>query len=173
MNQSSNALRLNVGFLIGQSVGYSRFFYIDLPQFKLDSDLILHQLNGSAHLTRTAQGILVQVAMNATLATECSRCLVNIEQPLTIDFTELYAFNKRSVSESGLILPEDGHIDLAPLVREYMYLAIPINPICRPDCQGLCPVCGEILLDGQHHHDDDLIDPRLAQLKVLLEKNNQ
>jgi uncharacterized protein len=70
-------------------------------------------------------------------------------------------------------LPEDGHINLAPLVREYILLEIPINPLCRPDCLGLCPECGEILTDEPHYHEDDTIDPRLAQLKDLLGKDLQ
>jgi uncharacterized protein len=173
MNQSRLALRLNVGFLIGSSVGTSRDFFFDLPQAFIEPDLSLNLLSGVSRITRTAQGLLAQVKMHATLHAECARCLTELEQDLDVDFTELYAFSARSVSESGLILPENGHIDLAPLVREYVLLEIPINPLCRPDCQGLCPDCGEMLTDGPHHHEDNSIDPRLAQLKALLDNNLQ
>jgi uncharacterized protein len=111
--------------------------------------------------------------MHATLQSECARCLTEIEQPLEISFTELYAFSPRTVTESGLILPEDGHIDLAPLVREYMLLEIPISPICRPDCLGLCPVCGESLNENTHHHEEEFIDPRLEGLKKLLDEEQE
>jgi uncharacterized protein len=83
----------------------------------------------------------------------------------------MYAFDKRSVSESGLILPEDMHIDLAPLVREYMLLNIPINALCKEDCKGLCPICGENLNRNPHQHDEEEIDPRLSKLKSLLDEN--
>jgi len=66
-------------------------------------------------------------------------------------------------------LPEDGHIDLSPLVREYMLLDIPIKPLCSTDCKGLCPVCGENLNETQCGHTTESIDPRLAVLKSLLE----
>ena len=59
------------------------------------------------------------------------------------DFTELYAFKNENVTDSGLMMPEDAHIDLQPLVREYALLEVPINPLCRPDCKGLCIECGE------------------------------
>lgn len=169
MNETINALRLQVGFLIHQTVGYSREFSFDLDYLHLHPDLDLHDLNGSARITRTPQGLLVQAKMRATLKSECVRCLTEILHPLVIDFTELYAFSLRSVTESGLILPENGQIDLTSLVREYMLLEIPINPLCRTDCKGLCPICGENLNEFSHEHVDDHIDPRLAELKKLLE----
>ena len=79
------------------------------------------------------------------MTAECVRCLIEFEQPLNMDFSELYAFSARSVSESGLILPEDAHIDLEPIVREYLLIEIPISPLCRSDCKGLCSVCGQDL----------------------------
>jgi uncharacterized protein len=170
MNSSRNPLRLNVGFFVNQSVGYSREFPFEFPELRLESDLDLKNLTGVARITRTPQGLLVQVKMHATQQAECARCLTEIEQPLDISFTELYAFSPRTVTESGLILPEDGHIDLAPLVREYMLLEVPISPLCTLDCRGLCPVCGESLNENSHHHDEESIDPRLAALKKLLDE---
>jgi uncharacterized protein len=110
--------------------------------------------------------------MRAFLQAECVRCLRNFDQPLEIDFTELYAFSPRSVTDSNLILPEDGHIDLEPLVREYMLLEIPISPLCTPDCRGLCPICGENLNEHQHTHSESEGDPRLAVLKSLKKQNS-
>jgi uncharacterized protein len=92
-----------------------------------------------------------------------------MEQPLDVEFSELYAFSIKTAGDTGLMLPEDGHIDLAPLLREYMLLEVPINPLCHPECRGLCPVCGEILGEEDHHHEEDMIDPRLARLKALLD----
>lgn len=169
MPDSHDLLRLNVGFIIHQSVGYSRDFPLEVPALRLP-DLSLNNLLGTARVTRTAQGLLVQVRMQAEVMTECVRCLTDFAQPLSIDFTELYAFTPHSVTESGLLVPETGKIDLAPLVREEMLLAIPISPLCREDCKGLCPICGENLNETTCHHDDESIDPRLSVLKALLQK---
>ncbi|HSF82468.1 MAG TPA: DUF177 domain-containing protein [Anaerolineales bacterium] len=155
--------------MINQPVGYSRDFVFDAPHIHLQPDLELNELNGIAHITRTAQGLLTQVKMQATLLSECGRCLSEFQQPLEIDFTELYAFSLNSVTDSNLRLPENGQINLAPLVREYMILEIPINSLCKPDCKGLCTICGENLNEVTCNHTNDVVDPRLAILKSLLD----
>ena len=173
MSNSSNQLRLNVGFLLNAPVGDSRDFPIDIPHIHLDPDLDLSDLQGTARLTRTAQGILVQAKLRAALPTECVRCLKDFIQPLEADFTELYAFTRKTVTESGLLLPEDAHIDLRPLVREYMLLAVPISALCSPDCKGLCPVCGGNLNEADHNHESESTDPRLEILKSLLDDQKE
>jgi uncharacterized protein len=169
MNQSRQSLRLNVGFLIHQSVGSSRDFYFDLPGIFIEPDLQLQNLNGRAKITRTPQGLLTQVNMKAVIQAECVRCLTNTDQLLNTEFTELFAFSIRTASESELILPEDGYIDLGPLIREYLVLEIPINPLCHADCQGICAVCGEPQGDQPHGHKVDARDPRMAVLETLLD----
>jgi uncharacterized protein len=139
---SNSLLRLNVGFIVHQTIGFSRDFNFDIPEVSIEPDLHLTNLVGVVRVTRTPQGLLVQVKMQAIVQAECVRCLEIFPQPLEVDFSELYAFNKRSITESGLILPENGYIDLAPLLREYMFLEVPISPFCRTDCKGLCPECG-------------------------------
>jgi uncharacterized protein len=80
----------------------------------------------------------------------------------------LYAFDKRSETDSGLILPEDAHIELAPLLREYALLEVPISPICKEDCQGLCAECGQNLNEKDCGHRPDDADSPFAVLKDLL-----
>jgi len=167
---STDQLRLNVGFLINQSVGSSREFLFDIPVFHLDSEFHLTNLGGMAKFTRIAQGLLAQVKMQATLQTECVRCLTDFQQELKIDFTELYAFSPNSITDSELLVPENAQINLRPLVREYMLLDVPINPLCSQDCKGLCSICGQNLNESTCHHEVEAVDPRLSVLKSLLEK---
>jgi uncharacterized protein len=138
-------LRLNVGFIVSQPIGYSRDFHFDFPSLHLQPDLDLTSFSGVVRIGRTPQGLLVQGKFKAGLTTECVRCLNEAHAQLQTEFNELYAFSRRSVSESGLILPEDANIDLEPVVREYLVIEIPISPLCQPDCKGLCTVCGEDL----------------------------
>lgn len=170
MSDPHSPLRLNVGFVVAQSAGFSRDFPFDLPQIYVPPDLKINKTIGSIRATRTPQGILLQVDLHASTELECVRCLTVFSLSLKVAFTELYAFSQRYVTDSGLLMPETGIIDLAPVLREYALLEIPISPLCSPDCKGLCPICGNNLNESTCIHDDDSIDPRLASLKTLLEK---
>lgn len=158
MNQPRNALRFNVGFLLNQPIGYSRDIHFEYPELYLKPDLELSDFSGIARVSRTPQGIFLQAEFQGKTSAECVRCLTDFEQPLHTKFEELYAFDQRSTTESGLILPEDGNIDLEPLVREYLLLEVPISLFCREDCKGLCPICGQNLNEepGEHHHSEEI-----------------
>ena len=82
-------------------------------------------------------------------------------------FAELYAFNDKSVSESELMLPESAQIDLAPLLREYAMLEVPISPIHDPDCKGLCIECGQDLNIKDCGHDQNPDESPFSILKNL------
>ena len=145
MNNSRRALRLNVGFLVHEEVGFSYEFPFEFDKLKVSDDLELRDFSGLLNAARTPQGLLFTGNFSGKTTLECARCLKSFEQQLSWNMTELYAFNEKSVSDSGLIVPEDAQIDLRPLIREYALLEVPIRPICKPDCKGLCPVCGQDL----------------------------
>ena len=169
MSDPHSPLRLNVGFVVAQSAGFSRDFPFDLPQINIPPDLQLSSLSGFVRATRTPQGILLQADLQIQIGLECVRCLTDFLQSLNINFTELYAFSQRYVTDSGLLMPDTGFIDLAPVLREYILLEIPISPLCRRDCKGLCPICGNNLNESTCNHEDESVDPRLASLKKLLD----
>jgi uncharacterized protein len=142
VNLPRRALQINVGFLLNAPPGYSRDIHFEYPQFKIEDDLILDQFVGLARVSRTPQGILVQCEFSGWTDTECGRCLTPVRLQLSTEFSDLYAFNNRSTTESDLVLRDDANIDLEPLVREYLLIEVPISPVCRPDCKGLCTECG-------------------------------
>ena len=167
MNYLLNPLRLNIGFILKQSIGYSRDFLFDYTQVKIEKEIELAFLKGSAQVSRTPQGLLTDVYLSTSMSVECVRCLDPFSLPIETWFTELFAFSERTVAESGLILPRDGHLDLNPLAREYLWIEVPINPICQPDCKGLCVICGENLNYTNCQHEEEITDPRLELLKKL------
>ena len=170
MTNSRHPFRLNVGFIVHQEVGYKREFPFEFEQIQIADDLDLRHFEGVVTIGRTQQGLIVQAKFSAETTLECVRCLNNFKRDLNFELTELYAFNEKSVSESGLLLPDDAHIDLQPLVREYALLDIPINPICRLTCKGLCAVCGEDLNQSDCGHKNTTEESPFAVLKDLLEK---
>ena len=159
--------RINVGFIIHEEVGYSHEIPFELDKVKLE-DLELQNFIGAVNIGRTPQGLVVLGKFSAATKLECVRCLNEFNFPLNWEITELYAFSKKSLSESELLVPDDAHIDLAPLTREYALLEIPINPLHDPDCKGLCPECGQDLniRDCGHRQQED--DSPFSELKKLL-----
>ena len=160
--------RLNVGFIIHEEVGYTHEFPFEFDRVWLGDDLELKKFTGVADIGRTPQGLIVQGNFSGETILECVRCLRAFHQPLTWQITELYAFNKKSVSESGMLLPEDAQIDLQPLLREYAFLEVPINPLHSMDCLGLCPVCGQDLNVRDCGHRTEEPESPLSKLKSLL-----
>ena len=152
VNTPRDFFRLNVGFIVHETIGYSREFPLEIPSAHLQPDLDLFDLSGTARVTRTAQGLLLQVKLGAAVPAQCGRCLSDCLQPLAVDFTELYAFTRNALTEGGYLMPENGKIDLEPLIYDEMVVAIPINPLCSKACKGLCPECGENLNEGICSH---------------------
>lgn len=169
MSNSRRPLRINVGFLITAAIGTSRDFTFSYEKIRLGDDLTVKKFEGSALFSRTPQGLLLQGEFSAMIDLECVRCLEQYEQALHWQLTELYAFDQRSISESDLLVPEDGQIDLEPLLREYALLEVPIQPVCRSECKGLCPECGENRNRVDCGHEPSSSDSPLAGLKELLE----
>lgn len=169
MSNPRKPFRINVGFIIHEEVGYSHEIPFEIEQVTLD-DLELRNLAGKVDIGRTPQGLVVQGAFEGDTTLECVRCLREFVYSLDWEFTELYAFSKKSVSETGLLLPDDAHIDLAPLLREYALLEFPINPLHDPDCKGLCPVCGQDLNVRDCGHRPDDSDSPFAKIKDLLDE---
>ena len=110
----------------------------------------------------------MQAHFSADTTLQCVRCLTEFNQHLEWEMTELYAFDSRSVTDSGLYLPEDAHIDLQELIREYALLEFPIKPVCKPGCKGLCPVCGENRNERDCGHHPEQSESPFAVLKKLL-----
>lgn len=109
-------------------------------------------------------GVLVSADIEATAVGECVRCLLDVELPLEVDIQELFAYSSDEAFEYAI---HGDHVDLEPVVRDAVVLALPFQPVCQPDCLGLCPQCGVRLLDEPGHEHEAPIDPRWAALTGL------
>lgn len=151
-----------------EEVGYSHDFSFEFEKIKLGDDLELRNFEGNVNVGKTPQGLIAQGKFTAETTVTCARCLTDFVQKLDWEFTELYAFDERSISESGLLLPEDAQLEVEDLLREYALLEIPINPVCKADCQGLCAECGQNLNEKDCGHRPEEPDSPFAKLKDLL-----
>lgn len=109
-------------------------------------------------------GVLATGTASAHVSGECVRCLEPLEDDVTVDFQELYLFEDATEEEFAL---EDDLLDLEPVMREAMVLALPLNPLCGPECPGLCPDCGARLADDPEHTHGPAVDPRWSALQDL------
>jgi len=169
MNNQNTQLQFNVGFIAQQSIGYNRDFQFSFPIVHFQPEIVLQDFEGRIEVSRTTEGLLFRSKFQASINATCSRCLVNFEQKLKTEFTELFTFKTHAYEDTELIYPEDGNIDYGPMIREYFLLELPINPLCQDECKGLCPVCGNNINIKACNHGEETGDPRLAILKTLLE----
>lgn len=117
-------------------------------------------------LEAVMDGVLATGTASAQVTGECVRCLTEIDDELVVDFQELYLYADPGEDELAL----DGDLlDLEPVLRDAVVLALPLNPVCDPECPGLCPECGVRLADDPDHTHEAAIDPRWQALGSALE----
>jgi len=133
-----------------------------------------------ADLHKDGRKVRLTGRVKATLELECSRCLDAFQVPVDSAFDMLFMpaadpaagdgeDDEKEVAEDdlGVSYYKDEVIDLSEVVREQFYLALPMKPLCRDDCQGLCPVCGKNRNRDACSCQHEWVDPRLEPLKHL------
>lgn len=119
-------------------------------------------------LESVMDGVLVTGTAAIGLEGECVRCLTAITDTMTADVQDLYLYDDADPGDDDETSRMEGDlIDLEPTVRDAVVLSLPQNPLCTPDCPGLCSVCGVRLVDDPEHAHDEPIDPRWAALSEL------
>jgi uncharacterized protein len=164
-----------------EPTGSTRYHSFDQRFEPLDDEQSTTYARGSVRLTKSIDGIWASGKADATVESVCSRCLVTFGHVVQVDFEETFLptvdvatggrLRRDGETEDGEFTIDDHHIlDLAEAIRQHTLAAVPINPLCRTDCQGLCPVCGSDLNEGPCH-DSQEIDPVWAPLQQLLKGN--
>jgi len=120
-------------------------------------------------LESVVEGVLVSGDLDVAAVGECARCLEPLERELRMDLQELYAYPGHGDEDTRTVV-DDGMIDLEPALRDAVVLALPLAPLCRPDCPGLCSVCGMQLADDPDHTHEQ-VDARWAALAALQEND--
>jgi uncharacterized protein len=168
-------LSFNVSGLLRTAPGTTRTYPVDVHELPLAPELRLAApVQGEVRLTKTGRSIIANADLTTAIDEQCSRCLTAISSPVELSIQEeaLPSIDletgqplDRSEEPEALRLDEHHELHLEGPVAEAISLAEPIAPLCRPDCRGLCAVCGlDLNMEPTHRHEDDTIDPRLAKL---------
>jgi uncharacterized protein len=127
-------------------------------------------------LEAVMEGVLVTGTATAALAGECAQCLEPSSDEVEVRFQELFVYDGQDVDpdeELEVSMLQDDLVDLEPLLRDAVVLALPFQPLCTDDCPGLCIECGARLADDPDHGHDEPVDPRWAALSALAEPEQQ
>lgn len=116
------------------------------------------------HLEALSNGVTVNGTTSATWVGECRRCLAPMSARMTIELSELY---QQMPDDSEAYVIDNDQINLLPMVRENLLLAVPLGPLCREDCPGFCPHCGKDLSETPCSCVNTVVDPRWAALESL------
>ena len=145
-------MQTNVAQLLKWPVGTTRSYPIDVDEPLALDDLSTAALtSGKVRLDRIDGGILARGDVECSVELECGRCLEQFAAPLHIHFEEEFAPSIDVNSGAPLPKPDDdlvflidsGHVlDLGEAIRQNVIAALPIQPICKPSCRGLCAICG-------------------------------
>jgi len=169
-------MQINVSQLLREPIGSTRDYQVN-EVAEISGEWKSCLFKGECSLLRTQRSILAKCALSTGVELTCSRCLGLFHYPLALNFEEEYLPTVDVTSGAPLPLPEDSdtfsidehHIlDLTEAMRQYTLLAIPLKPLCREDCAGLCPSCGHNLNRGQCDCPAQSTDPRWSELTKLL-----
>jgi len=172
--RQGNSVVIDVSQLLKEPIGSIRHY--SFSQSGDSADTAEFPLEGELTLLRTDRGIFVTGKLNTGVDAVCSRCLGDFDQPLTLKIEEellLSVDPSAGASMPGwgeggaFTINENQEFDLGEAVRQYVLLALPMKPLCREDCAGLCPSCGHNLNLGPCSCSQP-IDPRLAPLAKLV-----
>jgi uncharacterized protein len=127
----------------------------------------------------TGDGILAQGDLSAELTLPCSRCLEPVAVPIDVELEEVFTPTIDVITGQAIKLEEDDRalwidehhiLDLSEVLRQDVLVAVPMHPVCREDCRGLCSTCGQNLNEGSCNCAPEP-DPRWASLAALLNQN--
>ncbi len=174
----------NVAGLLHEPPGTSRDARLTDHYVTLGPDIELAgPLDADLRFQRTNRGILVRGEVRAPLRRTCARCTDPYVEEVRVELDEEFLPSLDPTTGAPLVGDDetditpriDGHheIELDGVLHDELSLTEPMHPLCRPDCPGLCPDCGEKLDRGEHGHDAPEIDPRLAGLAALLQEPNR
>ena len=172
-----NIMQTNVAQLLKAPVGSIRVLPVSDT---LEDEGKQYLIQGEVTLTRTNNSILAQGTLTASTEFTCSRCLRQFTCNLTLHIEEEYfptidiitGLKLPPPEEAGSFTIDEHHVlDLTEAIRQYIVMAVPMKPLCKEECAGLCSICGKDLNLGACGCRQEEIDTRWAELLKLKNTN--
>ena len=142
-------MSFNVATLLQEPVGSRRRAHLDAEPMASPADRWTAEVSGRVEMLRTMRGVLVLATVSSAPVLECARCLDHFAEEIEfrieeefVPVVDLVTGDRVEAGEDELRIDGRHLLDLSEAVRQYEQAAIPLQPICRPDCAGLCPECG-------------------------------
>jgi uncharacterized protein len=179
-------LTFNVAQLLREEVGSRRQHEFTEDHLQLHDRESLQNIVGSARFTRTPAGVYVESTVSGVIHCDCMRCLQPARVAITVTFTEEYVASVDVTTGANLVKRTDTNeeddddrffineqhlLDLGEALREYALLELPMRPLCKSDCRGLCAGCGVDLNVETCRCHQEPVDERFAALKALLDSS--
>ncbi|MBN1178945.1 MAG: DUF177 domain-containing protein [Anaerolineae bacterium] len=134
-------LEFDLSPLLGVHPGERLVFSLDEgPATWQDIDAAF--VRGTLTFTRVQQGILVEGELETQLSVECVRCLETFFVDVRLEIEEIIGVSGRPNPDITFRVTEEGRFNAVPLLRDQAWVALPMKPLCKPTCRGLCPECG-------------------------------
>ena len=121
-------------------------------------------------LTRLSSGLMLELALDVRLVGPCVRCLGDAGLDVSVDDRQYQASSPDGDEELRTPYLTDDRLDLSAWARDAIALALPDKILCRPDCAGLCPMCGRDLNREPHEHEESEVDERWSKLAELRDR---
>lgn len=172
-------VRIEVGSLeVGQVV---RAAFAETIDSQTGDVVFDRPITGDVEIARDLHTVRLRGALQTSMPLSCGRCLVVFRQPLRAHLKEEFLVDpvppsanpgQRALGREDFLLPlgADLMLDVSEAVRQHLLLALPMVPLCRPDCRGLCPQCGTNWNEKDCEHQVMDVDPRLAPLLELKDR---
>ncbi|MFA9423312.1 MAG: DUF177 domain-containing protein [Sedimentibacter sp.] len=156
---SSDAISLNV----------NENYVIDDEEF-LAMTHLNKEISFSADIYKVEDNILLNGTIKYTFADQCARCLEDFDNTVETKFEAIIVQRIIEDEESDEIqlIITDGCVVLDEIIKQMIYLSMPMKSLCKEDCKGICPTCGVNLNHEKCKCENNLTDPRFNKLKDLL-----
>jgi uncharacterized protein len=162
-------LKLSVADILGRPGSYRDFRLhprlsgVQTSLVRLNDDAI----DAALRVESVVEGVLVTGDLDAGTLSQCARCLKELEENIEVEVCELYYAPGSDQAEDDSYRVSGTEIDLEPMVRDALALAMPLAPLCKEDCKGLCARCGQDLNVKICACTEETKDPRWAELDAL------